>query len=63
MKTCADFRSLGVRCCGSCHEDADELGYDMCQRETAAGEFVEVCCVVVFAPGFAEAIEAMGEPA
>ena len=42
---CKDFHDVldGVKCCQSCHEDANEFGYDMMQVEY--GEWViEICC-------------------
>ena len=44
MKGCADLAEhLKFQCCGSCHDDADELDYDMCYCEFN-GEEYEVCC-------------------
>lgn len=42
----ADF-GLSVRsCCGSCHTDADEFGYELMERE-CGGKTYRVCCAVV----------------
>ena len=34
-----------IHCCGSCHEDQDELGYEMCTLITDDG-YWELCCKV-----------------
>ena len=37
--------SLDTICCVSCHDDANDIGYEMCWLEEGSQEY-EVCCVV-----------------
>jgi hypothetical protein len=48
MRVCIDFKDERdfPGCCLSCHEDADEYGYDMCGGY-GEWEDVEVCCLVM----------------
>jgi hypothetical protein len=34
-----------IKCCNSCHEDADEYGYEMCHIYIGS-DWYEVCCSV-----------------
>jgi len=44
-RTCSDFPDA-PSCCDSCHEDADEYGYDLCEVEIGPDEYAVVCCKV-----------------
>ena len=35
-----------VECCGSCHVDANEYGYDLSEIEIEGEGYFEVCCTV-----------------
>lgn len=56
MSDCAIVKELlslpDVACCDSCHEDAEEYGFDLCEIEVG-GDSYWVCCyvqVAAFAP-------------
>ena len=42
--TCMTFRDAEVSCCVSCHEDAEEWGYDLIEVLDIDGS--RVCCAV-----------------
>jgi len=46
MKTCSDFPGA-PGCCLSCHEDANEYGFDLCRVTLKEGEEAAACCSVV----------------
>jgi hypothetical protein len=46
---CADLRAaMGVDggCCTSCHDDADNYVYDLCEIKSCDGGYYSVCCDV-----------------
>jgi len=50
LKRCKDFEEIAKDatdfpgCCGSCHEDKYDLGYEMTYVELKDGSTAEVCC-------------------
>ncbi len=53
---CADVEKTecakyGPSCCESCHVDADEYGYDLCEVKTPDGRDALVCCWMMNAIG------------
>ena len=45
---CHDIARVGLwntgKCCQSCHEDYEELGYDLCITWLPNGQVIECCC-------------------
>ena len=51
MKTCKDYMPhdagyLPLECCGSCHTDADEFGYELMTGTDKDRHDYEVCCSI-----------------
>lgn len=49
MENCVSLADEGLwdlgKCCISCHEDADELGYDLVEVRLPDGREAYLCCV------------------